>query len=321
MTAKDVRDLFLREDDFLLTTHVSPDGDGLGVQGALFFALRGAGKKVKAHLADPLPKMYRFLPHREWITTGPEFPEHRWLVVADCASIDRLKEGCRREEFGKILNIDHHDTNPNFGDVNWVDPQAAASGVLVYRLLKVWKKPITPEIAQCLYCSLIHDTGNFRFSNTSAEVLEAAAELVRCGACPQEVSDHVFGNHSFNRIQLLARGLSRMERHAGGKIALIAVARSDFEETETTQEDTEILVDYVRDLEDVHIGVLLREQPDGKIKLSLRSRFGRDVSGIARSFGGGGHRPAAGATLKGPLAAAREKVLNACISFLMHEVS
>lgn len=300
----------------LLTTHVSPDGDGLGSQAALWLGLKALGKDARVHLAAPLPRAYRFLPHAGALTHGPEFPPHDVCVVLDCGDLARVKEGIRREELAFLVNVDHHASNKRYGDVNWVEPETASTGILVWRLLSEIGAPLDAATAESLYCSIANDTGNFRFSNTDAGVLALASELVRAGASPARVSENLFGNFTPAALKLLSLALSRLVLHEGGAISSLALTLSDFRASGAAESDTENLVDYARSVEGVQVAFFLKEREDGKVKLSLRSRGGLDVSKVAGLFGGGGHKAAAGAVLDGPLEEAHRRVLQACRELL-----
>lgn len=315
----EVARLLREKDDILLTTHVDPDGDGLGTQCALYLALKKMGKRVQAVNASPFQRRYRFLPYASECRTLPEFPPHAVCVSLDAGDLQRIREGLRREELGIIVNIDHHASNTMFGDLNWVEPSACATGEMVYRLIR--ELPVEPDrdILDGLYLSLVADTGRFQYPNTTAAVLRLAAELVERGADLPGVSRRMFASESEAALRVLRIGLGNLRLYSAGRLGVMTLTRAELKESGATEDDTENLINFVRKVDGVEISVFLRERADGRFKLSLRSKGGADVSKIAIMFGGGGHPYAAGAVLKGPMEKAMPLVMEACLAALPTE--
>jgi bifunctional oligoribonuclease and PAP phosphatase NrnA len=309
---EEIARILKERDSFLITTHVDPDGDGLGSQCALFLALRKMGKRVEAVNVSPLPHRYRFLSYASSCRISSEFPKHDVCVTLDAGDLQRVREGVRRSEFGLLVNIDHHATNTLFGDVNWVDPSACATGEMVYRLMKALPVALDRDILDGVYTSLVADTGRFQYSNTTAGVLRLAAEMVEAGADLKGVSQHLFASESEAALRVLRTGLNNLKLHAGGRIGSMTLSRKELESSGATEDDTENLINFVRKVDTVVLSFFLKERADGRLKLSLRSKNGVDVSKIAYIFGGGGHPYAAGAVLKGPMDQAMKLVLEAC---------
>jgi bifunctional oligoribonuclease and PAP phosphatase NrnA len=309
---RDVARLIHSHRSFLITTHVNPDGDGLGAQAALYLALKRMGKKVAILNHDPLPPRFSYLASTPFYRFGDAPPEHEVCFVLDAGDFSRLREGVRREEFGTLVNIDHHYSNDLYGDYNLVDPRAAATGEIVYRLLKALKVRIDKGIAEGVYTSIVTDTGRFRYSNTNASLFRLAAELEEAGADISDVSEHIFGDISRQAMELTRLALGTVRTHNGGAIATMTLTQSDFLKSGATDDDTENLINVVRNLDTVRIAVFLKERTDRRIKLSLRSKSGLNVAEVARKFQGGGHAYAAGALLEGPMDKALKSVLEAC---------
>jgi phosphoesterase RecJ-like protein len=298
---------------FLLTSHQNPDGDAVGSALGLARILRSQGKGAVVWLKDQPPSIYRALPGSERIHWGNEppagFPEKfDGIIALECPTLDRTGLA---EHFAvlPVLNIDHHLGNQLYGAVNWVDSAAPAVGELIYRLARALKLEIDTETATALYLTLVTDTGGFRFANATPQAFEAAAALVREGASPERVSHWLYESQPVAVMRLLAEMLATLELHADGRIALVRLDPAMFERAQATPGDAEGLVDYPRSIAGVEAVLLIRTQPTGAVKVSLRSRGEVDVERIARQFGGGGHKNAAGCVLDGEPAELRDRLL------------
>ncbi len=298
---------------FLVATHVHPDGDALGSALALAGGLKKLGKKVKVYNADPVPYSLKFLPGSGAVTSELRSSDRFDAVfVVDCSELGRVGDAflSRLEDFGTSVVLDHHARGKKDGDVRCVDPKAAASGVVVGRLLERLGVGLTKEIAVNLYVTLVTDTGWFRYGNTSAEVLRLAAALVARGAHPQRISRALQETAPPERLKLLARVLDSLELHAGGRIGLVTLTRAMLEETGGTIEMTDDFVDFPRSVASVEAAAFLREAPEGW-RVSLRSKQAMDVGQVATDLGGGGHVRAAGFTMKGDFAAVHDRTVAA----------
>lgn len=286
---------------FLLTSHVSPDGDAIGSELGLARLLRTLGKGAVIWNRDETPSVYRALPGAERIHTGPE-PPSGWpdkfdgVIALECPGLDRtgLEEHVVERQ---LVNIDHHLGNQHYGVVNWVDPTAPAVGEMIFRLAQGLRIDLDADTANALYLTLVTDTGGFRFANATPEAFEAAAALVRAGARPEEVSRQLHESRSPASLRLLAELLGTVTLHAGGRVATAHLVPATYERAGASQADAEGLIDYPRSLAGVQAVALVRELPEGGVKVSLRSRGDVDVERIARQHGGGGHKNAAGYTL------------------------
>lgn len=295
-------------DNFLLATHISPEGDAYGSQLALAMALETMGKKTYNFNRDGVVDFYTFMPGSERIQTAlPEDTSGYTLVVMDCNSAKRAAvEGY---SFKRALVIDHHITESEFGDVKWIVPSAPATGIMVFELIKALGVKITPDMAVNLYTAIAVDTGTFRYNNTSPEVLRAAAELAEAGAQPGEIAEHVYQSWSSGRFKLLCMTLGTIEIVDG--IAMSAATQEMFAKTGTSPADTEEFTNFPRMMKDAHIAAFMKELPDGRWKISLRSKGARDVARVAEHFGGGGHLNAAGCSIAGDFQSVKQKLLAA----------
>jgi len=299
---------FLKEeDDFFIATHINPEGDALGSSIALSMALETLGKKTVVYDRDGVPDFYRFLPGHERVILSPVAVETATLnlLLLDCNTPERA--GIEALEFRSSAVIDHHETEKEFGDIKWVEPHAAATGMMIFSLIKELQTPITKEIALNLYTALAIDTGTFRYATTTAEVLKVASELVEAGARPSLVSNNLHETWSEQRFRLLIMSLNTLEIREN--IAFTAVTNEMFQQTGTSAEDTENFSGFPRMMEHIAISAFFRQLIDNEWKVSLRSKGNVNVAQIAALFGGGGHKNAAGFKINGSLETAKEKLL------------
>lgn len=299
---------FLRENDnFFIATHISPEPDALGSSLALAMALESLGKKVTVYDRDIVPEFYRFLPkHERFVhSTSRIQTSLSNLILLDCNSPERA--GIEGMVFRSSTVIDHHETEKDFGDIRWIVPNAAATGVLVFYLIRQLGTDITEDIALNLYSAIAIDTGTFRYSNTTAEVLRVAADLIDAGATPSYVSNSLYDTWSEKRFALLIASLNTLEIQNG--VAFTHVTQAMYRKTETAPEDTENFANLPRTMKHVRVSAFFRQIGKAYWKASLRSKDTLNVAEIAVSFGGGGHKNAAGYTFKGTLDAAKKSLL------------
>ena len=286
----------------LCTTHENPDGDALGSLLAFHEMMRLLGKdSVMFMAADqfPLPHEYRHLPLEDVVNAAPADMAERTAVFLDCGNIDRMPVDFLQRDGQHILNIDHHHDNTRFGTVNLVVPDASCTAEILWELAHELGIEITAPIAEALYIALVTDTGRFMYENTTARSHRMASELIEAGVDPGAVYRRLYLNLPFARLDLASKALARVQRLDGGRITLARLERSDFEQTGALESDSEGIIDHIRAVEGTAVAVLIREllERPGVHKVSLRATDGNvDVSKIARSLGGGGHRQAAGAT-------------------------
>lgn len=310
-------DLVRRHQSFLLTTHVRPDGDGLGSMLGLGETLERMGKKVRIVIASPLPPRYDFLNAdgriKQFQPPGDDLRSVDAVVVMDTGTWGQLGDF---GPFLKSLNvdkmvIDHHLTQDDLGGPGLVDTSAEAAGRLSWEAIGALGQPLTPTSASALLAALAMDTGWFRHSNTTSATFALAADLVKAGARPEILYDALFERNTLGRLKLMGLALSRLQVEAGGKIAFTEILKDDYEATGAIPADTEDLVNFPRSIVGVEVGLLFMEQLRGGIKVSFRARGKVNVGQVAEQFGGGGHRLASGATLNVALGEARARVLEA----------
>ena len=293
-----------RTEKLLLTTHENPDGDALGSLLAMHWVLEQLGKDSVMYMSPdefPLPLEYRDMTFEGLVEAPPDDMDERSVVFLDCGNIDRMPVEFLKREGIHILNIDHHHDNTRFGTVNLVVPDAACTTQIVYGLARELGAELTPRIADALYVGLVTDTGKFMYENTTPAAHRMAADLMEAGVDPHLVYRRLFEDLPFSRLQLLARALESVARYDEGAITMASLTRQDFEATGSFETDSEGVVDHMRSVEGTKVAVLARElladDRRGWRKVSLRATDGTiDVSAIARTLGGGGHRQAAGAS-------------------------
>jgi phosphoesterase RecJ-like protein len=287
-------------DEIALACHVGPDGDALGSMLGLGLAAANAGKRVVASFGSPyvFPPSLSFLP-ADLVVPPDEFPEKpNLMVVLDAGSAERLAElGSNASDADTLVVIDHHVTNEGFGDIAVVDPQAGATGELVYEILQILEWKITPEIALCLHTALVTDTGRFSYANTSPKTLRIAADLVEAGAEPSLIGRHVYEQEPFGYLKAVAVAMGRATLDAERGVVYTWIGEEDLQKSGIDWGDTENLIDLLRLAVEADTAVLAKLHDDGRVKVSMRSRGDTDVGALAASFDGGGHRLAAGFTI------------------------
>ncbi|TXK81968.1 bifunctional oligoribonuclease/PAP phosphatase NrnA [Paenibacillus sp. N3.4] len=294
-----------QHDDFLVVSHIQPDGDAASSTYATGWILKQLGKSYTMINEGSMPSKFSYLPESDQVIDfNKESSNRRYqtIISVDCADFSRMgKISTLFDDQIALLNIDHHPTNDRFGSCHLIKPDAAATVQILYDLAIHLK--LTPSLAfgNCIYTGLLTDTGGFRYSNTSPEVLQMGATLLALGVQGAEIAEQVLERVTYSQIVLLQRALSTLSFASNRKIAWLAVSLADLDQTGASSDDLDGLVNYPRNVEGVEVGMLFKEKASGVIKVSLRSSGGVDVAAIAQSLGGGGHVRAAGCTLKGTL--------------------
>jgi phosphoesterase RecJ-like protein len=298
---------------FCIVGHMRPDGDCIGSQLGLALALRNEGKKVAVWNQDAIPLKYKFLVGDGLIEKPKAGQKFDCVIATDCASYERLgKVGDCVKQRKVLINIDHHATNPRYGDVNWVSPREPSTGELIYRLLKVARWPITPPIADLLFAAISTDTGSFQYPNTRPGTFHAGAELVTRGANLAKICDEVYQSYPLSRAKLLKHVYSKFRLTDNDRIAWLWLKKKDFTRTGAESDDTEGLIDHLRAIEPVVVACVFEEIEPEMTRISLRSKSDRvNVSEICGQFGGGGHPAAAGARIPGKPLSVQRKVIAA----------
>lgn len=296
-----------------LCCHVSPDGDALGSMLALHHTLAAAGRNSVASFAGPqvVGDHYREIPGQDAMTPPGRFPaEPEVMVTLDCGSIDRLgdlAESAKRAH--ELIVVDHHVSNTRFGTINLVDPEAAASAVVVDRLISELGLPLTRDAAICLYAALVCDTGRFQYETTTPETFDFARRLLDFDVPVTRLSRTLFDEHRLTYLRLVAEVLGRAELVPEKRFIWAAIYQDDLRRHQVTLEETEGLIDYVRQAREAEVACVLKETADGTLRVSLRSLGNVDVSAVASRNGGGGHRFAAGFTADDPVSVVVERIL------------
>ncbi len=293
---------------FAILSHTRADGDSIGSSVALGCALRQLGKQVDILQADPVPTVYKGLPDADLVRIDRELcGDYDSLIVLECNDLARTGLGNLRDRH--VINIDHHPNTDPFGDLNWIDDSAAAVAELVYELILTLGAEITPSIASNLYAAILTDTGSFQFSNTTRKTFSITADLVSKGAGPAEIAGAVYMSQPLSRLMLLVEVLGTIQVHSTKPIAWILLTRDMLDKTGATREMTEGFVNFPLSLKKVRAVAFFREEGSRTTRVSLRSKGVLDVAKIARHWGGGGHRNAAGLTVSASLPEAVEKVV------------
>src|SRR3954471_6143893 len=297
---------------FAITSHIRPDGDSLGSSLGLYWLLRALDKDVEVIMRDPVPHAYQQLPGANNVRVTPSVDrQYDAVFVIECSDITR--PGLVDLEKQLVVNIDHHSTTALFGDINWIDSTASAVGEMIYNLCKALGVRVTKEIAECVYTALITDTGSFHYSNTSERTFKVASELVRAGVKPAKVSQNVFANYPWSKIELMSGVLSTIRRDESGRVAWLVQTQEAQERANATDEDGDGFVNYPMSCGDVEACAFFKETAPGVYRVSLRSKCDVNVARIAERFGGGGPRNAAGCIFKGTWEEAQSGVVGPLI--------
>jgi phosphoesterase RecJ-like protein len=304
---KEVLKQIAQRSRFVLTSHARPDGDAIGSALACSEILRSMGKEADVVLSDPVPRIYQSLPFADKVLQAERIEgEYEAAIILECDSIQRTRLDGFENQF--LINIDHHLSGRPFGNVNCIDPKAVATAEMVHRIAREAGVHVSPEIASCLYTGVLTDTGSFVFEGTNERTFALARELVLAGADPSRCARSVYFGQSTAKMRLLGAALSHLQRE--GKLAWFWVTQEEMERFNAIEEDCEGLVNYALSIHDAQVAILLRELPDGRFRVSLRSKGDVNVALAAEQFGGGGHECASGCSLDGPLENALTRILN-----------
>lgn len=282
-----------------ITSHLRPDGDSICTSLALAGLIEGLGKRVHIINHDPTPFPFSRMPEVKRITIG-QIPARGFdlVILLECANVER--SGMKHVDGYFKISIDHHYSNDNYADINWIDPEASAVGEMAFLLAEKMGLPITPEIASHLYCAIVSDTGCFQFSNTSARAFEVCCKLVRSGADPIRTTEFLYNTNSPQKIQLLGQVLSTLRINSTGTIATITMFKKDLRALHLKEIDTEDITTLARSIRGVEVVLFFKETEKDTFRVSVRSKGEVNAAAIAEGFDGGGHVHAAGFTVVGP---------------------
>lgn len=310
-TIQKIIDVIRSSSSFLITSHEGPDGDAVGSALALASFLRKIGKDVTVHFQDPIPELYTFLPACD--SVQPKIPDRPYDVafVLDIGELRRAgAHFCNFKQIGTLINLDHHLSCESFGNYNLIDSNAAATGVLVYRIAREFGYQFDRETALCLYVSIITDTGSFRYSNANKEAFTVAGEMIEAGVNAWDVAEQLYENQPRKRLELLGRCLPTLEVIKDGLAASVTVTTDMYSATNSDAELTDGFVNYPRSIHGVEVAIFFRQLEERKFKVGFRSKGKVNVAAFSAAMGGGGHHNAAGCTLDGSLEEVKAAVYN-----------
>jgi phosphoesterase RecJ-like protein len=292
------RQLIENKQKFAITTHIRPDGDGVGSSLGLCWLLRSLGKSAEVIVSDKIPPSYRSLPGADEIREVSSVDrKYDAVFVIECSDVKRPGIEGLDEQF--TVNIDHHSTSEHFGTINWIDSTASAVGEMIYNLCKAIGGKVTPEIAECVYMALVTDTGSFHFPNTTERTLKVASELVKAGARPSSISEAVYNNYPWSRIELMRQVLGTVKRDESGHVAMMRQTLAMKQASAAVEGDNNGFVNIPLSAREILAVVYMREVGPGEYRVSLRSKGNINVAQVAEIFGGGGHKNAAGCCIVG----------------------
>src|SRR5438309_6644213 len=306
---------------FAVLSHVRPDGDALGSTLALALALKELGKDVRAWNEEGMLDKYSFLAGAELLTLPPNAPEEFDVAIAlDTATQNRLGKATEAVRQARLwINIDHHPSNPGYGDLVYVDPIAPATGQILFELITTEKLPMTPAVAENLYAAISTDTGSFQYPNTTARTFEIAADLIRAGVNVGRLSKLLYESYPKRGVALLRLLLGTMQFGCEDKLAWFSLSQEMAKSVGALPEDNEGLIDHLRAIRGMIVAIFFEELADGKVRVSMRSKNESvDVCAICQSFGGGGHTLAAGARVRGTLTEVTLKMLEKACDVIRH---
>ena len=303
-----IRDAILRRQRFVITSHARPDGDAIGSQMAMAYALRALGKDVHLVGADPAPPQFQTFPGVLDIQVSPAVDgQFDAAIVMECGDLSRT--GVQGFDKYFVINIDHHPGNKSYGAINWFDPGAAACSEMVIDVIDALGVALTPEIATHIYIAILTDTGGFHFSHITPRTFEICRRCTEAGAKPEAIARAVYDSNTMGRLRLMGAVLHSLEFEGGGRAAVAALTLKLLEETGATHEDADGLINIPLTVKDIQAVAFFKEIAPNDFRISLRSKGDVDVNRVANAFGGGGHKNAAGCTLNGPLPDVRARLL------------
>lgn len=314
-----VIDAIKKGETFLLVAHVGLDGDHLGSMLTLARGLRQMGKTVTCYLPETVPDSYHFLPDLELL--HQELPSQlpTTLITLECPDVQRLPYGINIPELQAqgvhVINLDHHPDNENYGDVLWIEPDAAALGEMIFDLLEELGVELDKEMALGIYTAILTDTGSFQYSRVTTHTHLRLAEVMKFNLPTDEISRRLFKEARPNVVQLLGSVLSRVQLAGDGRLAYAELPLAELNELQVDDSETRFFIDDIDRVKGPEVVAIFREMSDSKVKVSLRSRNAA-INGVAAQFGGGGHPKAAGCVVRGSLSSVRDQVVSAVIDSL-----
>lgn len=312
----EITKLLEKNNSFLITSHKNIDGDAIGSELALYFILKKLNKKPIILNQDRLPRIYNFLPDSDKV----HCLEDNYIniknidvgIIVDCSNFERIEETHKIfKNIKNIINIDHHNSNENYGDLNYIDSSASSVGEIIYDLIKFINLDLLDEkISTCLYTAIITDTGSFRYSNVSSKTFSVVSDLASQGIKPNLIADNIYNRNTYSGLKLLGKALLTLEVDESNYVSWLTITRDMLNNTEANDEEVEGIIDMARTLENTEVSILFRETKDNKIKVSFRSKGDFNVNKFAGKFNGGGHPNSSGCVCSGKIAEVKEKILS-----------
>jgi len=312
MSAKAIKKIIKKFDTFFISAHINPEGDSVGSQIALASLLKRLGKKAIIVNESPVPHILRFMNGVDGILKElPHNVDFQAAVILDCPDMSRLGKASEYVTKDKvIINIDHHISNENFGQHNWVDAKTSSAGEMVFELFKEFKLKIEYDEAVAMYVAIMTDTGSFKYTNTSSKTHKIVAELMDIGVAPYDIYSRIYETSSVQDTSLLGYALQTLKVSEDGRIAWLWVTKEMLKNTKASLEGTEGIINFARSIGGVEIAAFFRETgTENRIKVSFRSKGKADVNKLASFFKGGGHATASGCTVFGKMEEVEKKVL------------
>jgi phosphoesterase RecJ-like protein len=309
----DIRAAILDRQRFLLTSHARPDGDSIGSQLAMAFALDALGKHVRIVNADRAPDHYQDFPGMDRIEiASTAITDADAVIVMECSDLNRTGVSGLGNQF--LINIDHHAGNSRYGNLNWYDESAAACGEMVFDLVRSLGVPLSLEIATHVYLAILTDTGSFHHSSITPRTFDICRQAVEAGVNPAAMARRVFDSNSFGKLKLIGALLDSMQLADQGRLAILRMDDQMLQACSCTHNDTEGLINLPLTAREIQAVVFFKIAPDGEVRVSLRSKYDVNVRAVAAEFGGGGHKNAAGFTVAGRLEDVRERIVDRLVA-------
>jgi len=319
-TFEEINNVIQEHDSFVILSHIRPDGDAIGSTVALGSTLEAMGKTVFYINEDGVPESLAFLPGADRVKIpSDEILDVDVAVAVDCANKPRLGENAlRMAENAKLwINIDHHKSNPAYGDYNFIHSESPATGQILYEMITELGMPFTDEARDNIYVAVSTDTGSFQYSGTTAKTYDLAADLVRKGVDTGKINELTYDSHPYRRVALTRELLNTLEISANGQLADWQLLKKVKHDLDLQPDDSEGLIDMIRSIQGVNVALFFEELLDDSVRVSIRSKVGSiDACEIAQVFGGGGHAKAAGIRMDGPMSVAREAVISEVVKHL-----
>lgn len=297
-----------------IMSHIMPDGDNVGSSLALYNALKKYGKDVAFILDDDIPKVYKFLKCSDKVQRPGKYESFDAIIALDCGDAERLGKSRLYLENNFTINIDHHISNNEFGNLNLVDANASATGEILYQLIKLLGIDMDKEISECLYTAIVTDSGQFQYSNTTAITHQIAGDLISNGVNVSLMFERIYQNNSKEKIILMKKALNSLEFYHHDSISCVSLTLEQMREANAMDEDSDGIINLSRDIDCVEVAIFFKELEPGKIKVGFRSKKVVDVAAVSLQFGGGGHVHAAGCTLNGTIAEVKKIIIDAVIA-------